>query len=64
MGTKDVRWEKYPAVVPADRAGRWLDMQANLGLAPNTMDRARPEPCSRSHGRHAGPASYYSGNVQ
>jgi Phage integrase, N-terminal SAM-like domain len=38
MGTKDVRWEKYPAIVPADRAGRWLDMQANLGLAPNTMD--------------------------
>src|SRR5205814_8683060 len=37
MGTKDVRWEKYPAVVPADRAGRWLQMQANLGLAPNTI---------------------------
>ena len=38
MGTKDVRWEKYPAVVPADRAGRWLEMQANLGLAPNTIN--------------------------
>jgi site-specific recombinase XerD len=33
-----VQWEKYPAVEPRSRPGRWLEMQANLGLAPNTID--------------------------
>jgi integrase/recombinase XerD len=33
-----VRWDKYPAIEPREPAGRWLEMQANLGLAPNTID--------------------------
>jgi integrase/recombinase XerD len=33
-----VRWDKYPAVLPSNWAGRWLEMQGNLGLAPNTID--------------------------
>ena len=33
-----VRWDKYPAVVPSNWAGPWLEMQGNLGLAPNTID--------------------------
>jgi integrase/recombinase XerD len=33
-----VRWDKYPAIEPRKPIGRWLEMQANLGLAPNTID--------------------------
>ena len=43
-----VRWEKYPSVGRRERAGEWLEMQANLGLAPNTIDaygRALDVPC-------------------
>ncbi len=33
-----VRWEKYPSVGRRERTGEWLEMQANLGVAPNTID--------------------------
>jgi site-specific recombinase XerD len=33
-----VHWEKYSAIERCDRAGEWLEMQANLGLSPNTID--------------------------
>jgi len=32
-----VRWEKYPSVGRRERTGEWLEMQANLGVAPNTI---------------------------
>lgn len=33
----DVQWEHYPLVTQMPRAQAWLHMQANLGLAPNTV---------------------------
>ncbi len=33
-----VCWEKYPSVGRRERTGEWLEMQANLGVAPNTID--------------------------
>ena len=32
------RWEKYASVAGHAQARGWLEMQANLGLAPNTVD--------------------------
>jgi integrase/recombinase XerD len=32
------RWEKYGSVAGHVRARGWIEMQANLGLAPNTVD--------------------------
>jgi hypothetical protein len=32
------RWDKHPAIGPREPASRWLEMQANLRLAPNTID--------------------------
>jgi len=34
----DVHWERYPVVTQVPRAQLWLQIQANLGLAPNTID--------------------------
>ena len=34
----EVRWERYPRLAESDLGRRWLTMQANLGLAPNTID--------------------------
>jgi site-specific recombinase XerD len=33
-----LRWEKYASVADHAQARGWLEMQANLGLAPNTVD--------------------------
>ncbi len=51
----DVRWERYPRLAESDLGCRWLTMQANLGLAPNTIDaygRALEDYLNFSH-RHA-----------
>ena len=34
----EVRWERYPQVNACQTARAWLGIQANLGLAPNTID--------------------------
>ena len=34
----EVRWERYPRLAESDLGRQWLTMQANLGLAPNTID--------------------------
>ncbi len=34
----EVRWELYPLVVQTELARAWLQMQANLQLAPKTID--------------------------
>lgn len=34
----DVQWERYPAIAGATRARDWLTIQAQLGLARNTVD--------------------------
>jgi integrase/recombinase XerD len=34
----DVRWERYPLVAESPSARAWLQMQADLGLAPNTVE--------------------------
>jgi integrase/recombinase XerD len=34
----DVRWDRYPSIGNVARAKVWLAIQANLGLAPNTID--------------------------
>jgi len=34
----DVRWKRYPRLAESDLGRRWLTMQANLGLASNTID--------------------------
>lgn len=34
----EVRWELYPLVAQAELARAWLQMQANLQLAPKTID--------------------------
>ena len=34
----EVRWELYPLVAQAETARAWLQMQANLQLAPKTID--------------------------
>ena len=34
----EVMWERYPRLAESDLGRRWLTMQANLGLAPNTID--------------------------
>jgi integrase/recombinase XerD len=34
----EVRWERYPQVNACHTARAWLGIQANLGLAPNTID--------------------------
>ena len=50
----EVRWERYPHIGQTTHARAWLQIQANLGLAPNTIDAyARAleqylELCSRS----------------
>jgi integrase/recombinase XerD len=33
----DVRWERYPLVGAHPHARGWLQLQADLGLAPNTI---------------------------
>jgi integrase len=33
-----VRWERYPLVAAAAHARAWLTLQADLGLAPNTVE--------------------------
>jgi integrase/recombinase XerD len=33
----DVHWEHYPLVTQMPRTQAWLQMQANFGLAPNTV---------------------------
>ena len=34
----EVRWERYPLVAQTPHARSWLAIQANLGLAPNTVE--------------------------
>ncbi len=34
----NIQWEKYPRTVQVSLARSWLQIQANLGLAPNTID--------------------------
>jgi integrase/recombinase XerD len=34
----EVRWERYPLVAQTPHARSWLAVQANLGLAPNTIE--------------------------
>jgi len=34
----DVQWKRYPLVAQIPHARSWLTIQANLGLAPNTID--------------------------
>ena len=34
----DVRWEQYPLVASHEQATAWLQLQAHLQLAPNTID--------------------------
>ena len=34
----EIRWEHYPRAAESDLARRWLTVQANLGLATNTVD--------------------------
>jgi hypothetical protein len=34
----DIRWERYPLVAKAPNARIWLTFQAQLGLAPNTIE--------------------------
>lgn len=34
----EVRWERYPLVAATPHARSWLAIQANLGLAPNTVE--------------------------
>lgn len=34
----DIRWDRYPRVAAAPLARTWLTIEANLGLAPNTID--------------------------
>src|SRR3989442_1593801 len=34
----DVRWERYPLVAASATARAWLEIQANLGLAKNTIE--------------------------
>src|SRR5437763_12454491 len=34
----EVRWERYPSVAQLPYARSWLQIQGNLGLAPNTID--------------------------
>lgn len=36
-GVTEVRWERYPLVAACSSARAWLRMQADLGLAPNTV---------------------------
>ena len=38
MPITEVRWERYPLTGKYQLAGSWLAMQANLGLAPNTVE--------------------------
>jgi integrase/recombinase XerD len=33
-----IKWQHYPSVALLPAAKAWLDIQANLGLAPNTID--------------------------
>jgi site-specific recombinase XerD len=34
----EIRWERYPRVTVHGIARKWLGIEANLGLAPNTID--------------------------
>jgi hypothetical protein len=34
----DIRWQRYPRAAECEFARAWLQMQANLGLAANTLD--------------------------
>ena len=34
-GVTEVRWERYPLVAACSSARPWLQVQADLGLAPN-----------------------------
>src|SRR5215469_10218509 len=34
----EIRWEQYPLVARHERARKWLQRQAHLQLAPNTVD--------------------------
>jgi len=39
MGTEsNVRWERYQLVAYSATGGTWLQIQANLGLATNTIE--------------------------
>jgi len=33
-----IQWERYPTVAQQSRARTWLTIQANLELAPNTIE--------------------------
>jgi integrase/recombinase XerD len=35
---QDISWSRYPQVAQTPRARSWVQIQANLGLAPNTID--------------------------
>ena len=35
---KDIRWQRYPRIAECDRARAWLLLQANLGLANNSLE--------------------------
>jgi integrase/recombinase XerD len=34
----DIRWERYPLLAQRQHSRSWLQIQGNLGLAPNTID--------------------------
>lgn len=34
----NIQWEKYPLVAESEQARRWLQIQSDLRLAPNTVD--------------------------
>lgn len=38
LDPEDLRWDRYPAVAQEPLAKKWLESQALLGLAPNTID--------------------------
>jgi len=38
MDLDDIRWDRYPAVAEHPMARRWIESQALLGMAPNTVD--------------------------
>lgn len=52
----DVRWKRYPILAGIEIARTWLQIQANLGLAPNTIEaygRAMEGYCVFSRARNA-----------
>jgi hypothetical protein len=35
---RELRWKRYPLVADAPLARSWLQIQSDLGLAPNTIE--------------------------